>query len=166
MQCPYCKEQRSDKVIDSRAADGGKVIRRRRLCESCGKRYTTYERIEETSKLLVVKKDGRRVPYEREKLFSGIQRATWKRPIGVETINQVVDEVEEELFKNFDREVPSRYIGNAVAGRLRKVDTVAYLRFASMYYEFQVVDEFIQEAQDILVRDRQDIDGQQELFND
>lgn len=166
MQCPYCKELRADKVVDSRAAESGRAIRRRRVCESCGKRFTTYERTEETTRILVIKKDGRRMPYLREKLLGGIQRACWKRPVSVETVNALVEEVEEELFKNFDREVPSRYIGNVVANRLRKVDTVAYLRFASMYHEFQVVDEFIQEAQDILDRNRREVNGQQELFHD
>ncbi len=166
MQCPFCKEQRSDKVIDSRAAEGGTVIRRRRVCEACGKRFTTYERIEETSKLMVIKKDGRRVPYEREKLFGGIQRACWKRAISAETLNALVDAVEEDIFKNFDREVPSRHIGDAVAARLRKIDNVAYLRFASLYHEFEQVGDFIEEAKDILDRDKEDVPGQQELFHE
>ena len=166
MQCPFCKEQRSDKVIDSRAAEGGTVIRRRRVCEACGKRFTTYERIEETSKLMVIKKDGRRMPYEREKLFGGIQRACWKRAISAETLNALVDAVEEDIFKHFDREVPSRQIGDAVAARLRKIDNVAYLRFASLYHEFEQVGDFIEEAKDILDRDKDDVPGQQELFNE
>ena len=166
MQCPFCKEQRSDKVIDSRAAEGGTVIRRRRVCEACGKRFTTYERIEETSKLMVIKKDGRRMPYEREKLFGGIQRACWKRAISAETLNALVDAVEEDIFKHFDREVPSRRIGDAVATRLRKIDNVAYLRFASLYHEFEQVGDFIEEAKDILDRDKDDVPGQQELFNE
>ena len=166
MQCPFCKDQRSDKVIDSRAAEGGKVIRRRRLCEACGKRFTTYERFEETSRLLVIKKDGQRVPYEREKLFGGIQRACWKRTISVEALNALVDAVEEDIFKKFDREVPSRSIGNAVASRLRKIDNVAYLRYASLYYEFQAVGDFIEEAKVILDQDQKDVPGQQELFHE
>ena len=166
MQCPFCKEQRNDKVIDSRATEGGTVIRRRRECLACKRRYTTYERIEETNRLLVVKKDGSRVPYEREKILSGIRRACWKRPVPVESIEQIVDEVEEEVFRDFDREVPSSHLGNAVADRLRRVDKIAYLRFASLYHEFQVVDDFIQEAKNILDRDKTDVDGQQELFND
>jgi transcriptional repressor NrdR len=166
MRCPFCKEQRSDKVIDSRAAENGTVIRRRRECEACSKRFTTYERIEETTRLAVIKKDGRRVPYEREKLFSGIRRACWKRAISVETLNALVDSVEEDLFRNFDREVDSRYIGNAVASRLRKIDTVAYLRYASLYYEFQQVGDFIEEAKVILDQDKKDVPGQQELFHE
>lgn len=166
MQCPFCKEQRRDKVIDSRATEGGTVIRRRRECPACKRRYTTYERVEETNKLHVVKKDGSRVPYTREKLLGGLQRACWKRPIGAETLQAIVDEVEEEVFRKFDREVPSRHLGNALALRLRKIDHIAYLRFASLYHEFQVVDDFIQEAKDILDRDKTDLAGQQELFNE
>lgn len=166
MQCPYCKEQRADKVIDSRATEGGTVIRRRRQCLACKKRYTTYERIEETNKLLVIKKDGVRVPYDREKLLGGLQRACWKRPISGEAIDALVDEVEEEAFRNFDKEVPSRHLGNAISVRLRKLDKIAYLRFASLYHEFQLVDDFIEEAKAILDRDKQDVAGQQELFNE
>lgn len=165
MQCPFCKEQRTDKVIDSRATEGGKVIRRRRVCEACGKRFTTYERVEDSARLLVIKKDGSRAPFEHEKLLGGVQRACWKRPISVDQLQTLVDEVEEEVFRKFDREVPSSYLGRAVAVRLYKIDKVAYLRFASMYHEFQVVDDFIREAQDILARDQRDIIGQQELFN-
>lgn len=166
MQCPYCKEQRRDKVIDSRATEGGKVIRRRRECPSCTRRYTTYERVEETNPLLVVKKDGTRVPYQRDKLLGGLQRACWKRPISDEMQQHIVDEVEEEIFRTFDREVPSRALGNAVAGRLRKLDQVAYLRFASLYHEFKVVNDFIEEARNILDRDRTEVAGQQELFDE
>ncbi len=166
MQCPYCKEQRTDKVIDSRATEGGTVIRRRRQCLACNKRYTTYERVEETGKLLVVKKSGERVPYEREKLLGGLQRACWKRPIGIEALQHLANEVEEEIFRLFDREVPSSYLGNAVSLRLQKLDKIAYLRFASMYHEFQLVDDFIQEAKAILDRDQREIAGQQDLFNE
>ncbi len=166
MQCPYCKEQHCNKVIDSRATEGGAVIRRRRECLTCKRRFTTYERIEETSRLMVIKKDGRREPYERDKVQSSVQRSCWKRPVSAAAISAMVDEVEEDLFRRFDREVPSLEIGNAVARRLRKLDRIAYLRFASMYYEFQLVDDFIHEAQDILERDRTDIAGQQELFHE
>jgi|CXWL01.1.fsa_nt_gi transcriptional repressor NrdR len=166
MQCPFCKEQRSDKVIDSRATEAGTVIRRRRVCQACNKRYTTYERVEETTKLMVVKKSGNRVPYEREKVLRSLQNACWKRSIGVEALQDIVEEVEEVLFRKFDREVPSSYIGNCLAVRLRKLDKVAYLRFASLYHDFQVVDDFIEEAKAILDRDDKDVAGQQELFND
>lgn len=166
MQCPFCKEHRRDKVIDSRATEGGTVIRRRRECPACKRRYTTYERVEETNRLVVVKKDGTRVPYEREKLLGGLQRASWKRPISVEMLQAITSEVEEDVFRNFEREVPSTYLGTALAERLRKIDKVAYLRFASLYHEFQVVDDFIEEAKDILDRDKKDMAGQQELFHE
>jgi transcriptional repressor NrdR len=166
MQCPYCKEQRNDKVIDSRATEGGTVIRRRRVCLACDRRYTTYERVEDTNKLLVIKKDGSRAPYEREKLLGGIQRACWKRSISVEALQQIVDEVEEDVFRKFDREVSSTYLGTAVSVRLQKLDKVAYLRFASLYHDFQVVDDFIEEAKSILEREQKDVAGQQELFHE
>lgn len=165
MRCPFCKEHK-DKVIDSRATEGGAVIRRRRRCLGCSRRYTTYERVEATSKLLVVKKDGTRAPYERDKLFGGVQRACWKLPVRSERIEALVEDVEESLFREFDREVPSEHIGRIVSARLRKVDKVAYLRFASLYHEFQLVDDYIQEAQDILDHDQREVDGQQDLFQD
>ncbi len=165
MQCPYCKEQK-DKVIDSRGTEAGTVIRRRRECLVCGKRYTTYERIEETSRLMVIKKDGSRAPYDREKVLGGVQRASWKRPISVEQLQALVSEVEEDVFRTFDREVPSSYLGNAIAIRLRDIDKVAYLRYASLYHEFEVVDDFIEEARALLERDRREVAGQQQLFQD
>lgn len=165
MRCPYCKEQK-DKVIDSRATEGGTVIRRRRHCLACNRRYTTYERIETTSKLLVIKKNGNRDPYDREKLLGGVQRACWKRPLGMESLQALVDEVEEEVFRKYDREVPSSYLGQAVSIRLRRLDKVAYLRYASLYHEFQIVDDFIQEAKDILERDQKEVAGQQDLFQE
>jgi len=166
MQCPYCKELRTDKVIDSRATEGGAVIRRRRVCQACNKRFTTYERVEDTNRLLVIKKDGGRAPYEHEKLLGGLQRACWKREISINTLQELADDVEEEVFRQFDREVPSTYLGMAVAIRLRKIDKVAYLRFASLYHEFQLVDDFIEEAKDILERDRREVAGQQDLFDE
>lgn len=141
------------------------VIRRRRLCLQCDRRFTTYERIEETTRLSVVKKDGTRVPFEHEKLLGGLQRACWKRPLSVETLQALVNQVEEEVFRKFDREVPSTYLGNSIALRLRKLDKIAYLRFASMYHEFQLPD-VIQEAQDILEGEKRDVAGQQGLFNE
>lgn len=165
MRCPYCKDQK-DKVIDSRATEGGTVIRRRRQCLVCTKRYTTYERVETTNKLLVIKKDGRRDPYLREKLVAGVQRACWKLSITMDQIESLVDGVEEEAFRKFDREIPSEYLGMAVTMRLRKLDKVAYLRYASLYQEFKVVGDFIDAARDILQSDRRDVAGQQALFED
>ncbi len=164
MQCPFCKEQK-DKVIDSRATEGGAVIRRRRQCGACRRRYTTYERIEESPRLSVIKKDGTRVPYDRNKIAGGLQRACWKRPITADQMQTIVNDVEDQVFRQFDREVGSGRIGMLVAAALRQVDKVAYLRFASMYHEFQIVDEFIEEARDIIERERQDAPGQQDLFN-
>ncbi len=164
MQCPFCKEQK-DKVIDSRATEGGAVIRRRRQCGACRRRYTTYERIEESPRMSVIKKDGTRVPYDRNKLAGGLQRACWKRPISADQVQAIVNDVEDQVFRQFDREVGSGRIGMLVAAALRQVDKVAYLRFASMYHEFQIVDEFIEEARDIIERERQDAPGQQDLFN-
>jgi transcriptional repressor NrdR len=166
MQCPYCKEQGQDKVIDSRATEAGKVIRRRRQCLKCQKRFTTYERAEEAIRLAVIKKDGTRAPYDRSKIYGGVQRACWKRPVSSEDLQRLVDEVEDEVFRTFDRETPSRFIGARVAARLRRLDTVAYLRFASIYHEFQDIEDFIQEAQDLIDRARQDAPGQQELFHE
>jgi len=166
MQCPFCKEQNADKVIDSRATEGGKVIRRRRHCLKCNKRFTTYERVEELVRLAVIKKDGTRSPYDRAKIAAGLQRACWKRPIPADALQRLVDDVEDEVFRTFDREVDSRMIGALVAARLRKLDKVAYLRFASIYQEFQEVGDFIQEAQAVMDASRHEAPGQQELFNE
>lgn len=142
------------------------MIRRRRQCLACQKRFTTYERVEETPKLLVIKKDGSRAPFERGKLLGGLQRACWKRPVSSEAMDALVSDVEEEVFRTYDREVPSSQLGRAIAERLRKIDKVAYLRFASLYHEFQLVDDFIQEAKDLIDRDRTEVHGQQDLFHE
>ena len=165
MQCPYCKAQH-DKVIDSRGTDGGAVIRRRRQCQSCTKRYTTYERVDQTARLTVIKKDGNRVPFDRNKIAGGLQRACWKRPISADDLRTLVEQVEDEVYRKFDREVRSEVVGNLVARALRKLDKVAYLRFASMYHEFELVDEFIMEAKEIIERDKGETPGQQDLFNE
>ena len=163
MRCPFCKEN-DDKVIDSRASDEARTIRRRRQCLKCSRRFTTYERIEETVKLSVIKRDGTRVPYDREKMAEGIQRAAYKRPISSERIEQVVDEVEEYLVTNFEREVSSQTIGERISAVLRRVDRVAYIRFASVYRQFEDVGDFIEEAKDVIERSAEDIPGQQDLF--
>ena len=144
MRCPYCHDN-DDKVIDSRSSDGGKAIRRRRQCNACGKRFTTYEHIERQARLNVVKRDGARVPYDREKLTAGIQKACYKRPIPVEQIVQLVDGVEEDLFRMGEREVASIEIGKRVAERLKRLDQVAYVRFASVYRRFEDVEQFVRE---------------------
>ncbi|HPM23183.1 MAG TPA: transcriptional regulator NrdR [Phycisphaerae bacterium] len=163
MRCPFCKED-DDKVIDSRATDNSQCIRRRRRCLKCGRRFTTYERIEEGIKLSVIKRDGSRVPYNRDNILQGILRAAYKRPISSERIEQVVDEVEEYLVAKFEKEVSSQTIGEKIADVLRRVDKVAYVRFASVYRQFEDVGDFIEEAQDLIERSAHDIPGQQDLF--
>jgi transcriptional repressor NrdR len=131
-----------DRVVDSRSGDDGTSIRRRRECLSCKRRFTTYERIEENP-MRVVKKDGRRVPYDREKLRRGIERACWNLAVSAEQIDQAVAAVEGEAFEKYEREVPSTYIGELVMSELRKLHQVAYVRFASVYREFKDVGEFL-----------------------
>ncbi len=145
MRCPFCKEDQ-DKVVDSRSSDSGRVIRRRRQCLVCKKRFTTYEKIGESFKLYVVKKENIRVPYDREKIIVGLQKACYKREVSVEQIQQVADKVEEEIFRNFEKEVSSAFIGEAVMKHLRNVDKVAYIRFASVYRDFKDAGELIDEV--------------------
>lgn len=164
MRCPFCKAN-DDKVIDSRASDGGASIRRRRECLKCGRRYTTYERLEETVKLSVIKRDGARMPYDREKIAEGIRQAAYKRPITSDQIEQIVNEVEEDLVAKFDKEVSSQTIGEKIAQVLQRVDKVAYVRFASVYRQFEDVGDFIEEAQNVIQRSAEDIPGQQNLFD-
>ena len=145
MRFPFFKED-SDKVVDSRSSDSGRVIRRRRQCLACERRFTTYERTGESFRLHVVKKDKSRVPYEREKIIAGLQKACYKRPISAEEIQQVADRTEEDIFRNFDKEVTSAFIGECVMKHLREVDKVAYIRFASVYREFKDAGELIDEV--------------------
>lgn len=163
MRCPFCKED-DDKVIDSRSTEGGRCIRRRRRCLRCGRRFTTYETIESAIKLSVVKRDGTRVPYSRDNMQRGIVHAAYKRPISSERIERIVDEVEEYLVTNYEKEVSSQTIGEKIADVLRRVDKVAYVRFASVYRQFEDVGDFIDEAQDVIERSASDIPGQQDLF--
>ena len=162
MRCPFCKEDK-DRVIDSRSSDGGRVIRRRRECLLCNRRFTTYERIEETIKLMVVKKDGSRVPYDREKVISGVQKACYKRPVSVLDIDALAEQVEEELFRHGGAEVLSRRVGELTMHRLRQLDKVAYVRYASVYREFQDLGQFIDEVYDVM-DEPGDVPGQRELF--
>ena len=149
MRCPFCKED-NDKVIDSRSSEGGRIIRRRRECLECSRRFTTYEKIGEASKLNVVKKDGTRVPYDRDKLIAGLQKACYKRPISVQQILELAEDVEEQIFKENVREVSSEYIGQETMRRLRSLDKVAYVRYASVYHEFQDLGQFISEVRDVM----------------
>ena len=164
MQCPFCGKDR-DKVVDSRSSEGGRGVRRRRLCLECERRFTTYERPEETVRLTVIKKDGSRQRYDRSKIIAGLRDAFYKRPVPEERIRTVVDAAEEEIFRNYDREVPSRFIGDVVCRHLREVDKIAYIRFASVYREFRDVGELINEAQE-LEKAPQITPGQRELFED
>lgn len=149
MRCPFCKEDR-DKVIDSRSSDSGRVIRRRRQCLVCKRRFTTYEKAGEGFKLHVVKKDKSRVPYERDKIVSGLQKACYKRPVSAERIQQITDRVEEDILRNFEKEVTSVFIGQSVMKHLRTVDKVAYIRFASVYRDFEDANELIEEISKVI----------------
>ncbi|MFB0524051.1 MAG: transcriptional regulator NrdR [Phycisphaerae bacterium] len=149
MRCPFCKEDR-DKVVDSRSSDSGRVIRRRRQCLICKRRFTTYEKTGESFKLYVVKKDKSRVPYDRDKIVGGLQKACYKRPVSAEQIQQVADKAEEDIFKNFDKEVSSAFIGESVMKHLRTVDKVAYIRFASVYRDFRDAGELIEEVSRVI----------------
>lgn len=145
MRCPYCKQDQ-DKVIDSRSSEAGRVIRRRRQCLNCKRRFTTYEKIGTASKLSVIKKDNSRVPYDREKIIAGLQKACYKRKVSADQIQEMADKVEEDIFNNFEKEVTSQFIGESVMRELRGVDKVAYIRFASVYREFTDAGDFIEEV--------------------
>ena len=149
MKCPFCKEDR-DKVVDSRSSDSGRVIRRRRQCLICRRRFTTYEKIGEGYKLYVIKKDKSRVPYDRDKLIGGLQKACYKRPVSAEQIQQLADKVEEDIFRHFDKEVSSAFIGESVMKHLRTIDKVAYIRFASVYRDFRDAGELIEEVSRVI----------------
>jgi transcriptional repressor NrdR len=148
MKCPFCGKADS-KVIDSRTGAAQEVIRRRRECETCARRFTTYERVEEIVPL-VVKKDGRREPYDRAKLVAGVLRASEKRAIAANDIERLVDEVEQELVDLAEKEAPSHVLGEAVMRRLRKLDEIAYVRFASVYRSFRDLAELQEELNRML----------------
>jgi transcriptional repressor NrdR len=165
MRCPFCDaEKESLKVIDSRACDAGRAIRRRRECLNCKKRFTTYEKIEEQVRVMVVKKDGRRIPWDRNKILHGLERACFKRPVPEEELLRIVDEVEDEVFRTYDREAPSASIGQLVTERLRRVDQVAYVRFASVYRQFKTLDDLVNEAKAVLDAQRYEDPEQGRLF--
>jgi transcriptional repressor NrdR len=165
MRCPFCDADKDSlKVIDSRTADAGRSIRRRRECLHCQKRFTTYERIEERQRLTVVKKDGRRLPWDRDKIMEGLARACFKRPVAQSELLRIVDEVEEETFKGHDREAPSSFIGQLVSEKLRRVDQVAYVRFASVYRQFKTLEELVAEARAVLDSRHFDDPDQGKLF--
>ncbi|MBO8142749.1 MAG: transcriptional repressor NrdR [Firmicutes bacterium] len=148
MRCPYCNHDQS-KVLDSRATDEGASIRRRRECGACGRRFTTYERWEEIP-LMVIKKDGRREPFQRQKILTGLLKACEKRPIPVASLEQLVDDIERELRKKGETEVTTRQIGERVMEGLRAIDEVAYVRFASVYREFRDLTALLGEVERLI----------------
>ncbi len=148
MKCPFCSEENT-KVIDSRPADDNNSIRRRRQCERCGKRFTTYEKLEAIP-MIVIKKDQAREPYDRSKIETGVFRSCIKRPVSVDQIRELVDSVESVIFNLGDREVSSTQIGELLMDRLQKLDPVAYVRFASVYREFKDVNTFMDEIKKLL----------------
>lgn len=148
MKCPFCSAD-DTKVIDSRPADDNSSIRRRRQCEVCGKRFTTYEKVE-TIPLIVIKKDNNREPYNRQKIEAGIVRSCHKRPISADQIRKLVDEIETDIFNREDREISVNVIGEIVMNKLKSLDPVAYVRFASVYREFKDVNTFMDELKKIL----------------
>ena len=150
MRCTKCGCL-DDKVIDSRGSREGSTIRRRRECLKCGKRFTTYEQVEEQP-LMVIKKDGRREPFDRHKLLAGLVKACEKRPVSMDDLERLVDELERELSQQFEREAPSREIGERVMRKLHALDPVAYVRFASVYREFKDVEQFMRELKDLLAQ--------------
>ena len=148
MKCPYCDYFES-KVIDSRPTDEGQAIRRRRECINCNKRFTTYEKIEEIP-IIIVKKDGNRQAYDRNKLLNGILKSCEKRPVSISTIEQIVDDIEKNLSNSLEKEITSVVIGEMVMNKLKNVDEVAYVRFASVYRQFKDVNSFMEELKKIL----------------
>jgi transcriptional repressor NrdR len=165
MRCPFCNAEKEKlHVVDSRTCEGGRAIRRRRVCKQCKKRFTTYERVEQPNRLVVMKKDGRRVPWDRAKILTGLERACFKRPVPESELSRIAEDVEEEVFSTYDREVPSTVVGQLVTDRLRRVDQVAYVRFASVYRQFKTLEELVDEARAVLDAQRYDVPGQGRLF--
>ncbi len=151
MKCPFCSFEES-KVIDSRPTDEGERIRRRRECMSCGKRFTTYEIIESVP-IVVVKKDKSREVFDRDKLFNGMMRACEKRPVSVDVIERAIDDIEAEIQNSLDREVTSVKIGELVMDKLKDIDEVAYVRFASVYRQFKDINTFMSELKKLLIEE-------------
>ena len=148
MKCPFCGHENT-RVIDSRPADENNSIRRRRVCDECEKRFTTYEKVE-TIPLIIIKKDNNRETYDRSKIEAGVLRACHKRPISAAQITQLVDDVETEIFNREEKEVPSAVIGELVMDKLKNLEAVAYVRFASVYREFKDINTFMDELKKVL----------------
>lgn len=153
MKCPFCRTD-NDRVIDSRSCQDGFSIRRRRECLKCRRRYTTYERIEEST-IKVVKRDGSRVPFAREKIKCGLERACWKRPISDRDIERTVAAIENDVYTSFENEIDSRRLGELVMEHLRDLDEVAFVRFASVYRQFTDAGDFVDEARPFLSKPKQ-----------
>jgi len=163
MICPSCKDN-NNKVIDSRLTESGSAIRRRRVCLSCNRRFTTKERVEEELRLTVIKATGQRVPYNRDNVQRGVERACTKLDVTPEQLAELVDKVECDLFNNHDREVKTEQIGRYVGQHLRRLHPVAYVRFMSVYRKFSTVDEFVDEIREVRAQAAQDDPAQQSLF--
>jgi transcriptional repressor NrdR len=148
MKCPFCNHTES-KVVDSRESEEAQAIRRRRECLACERRFTTYERVDEIP-YMVVKKDGRRERFDRQKVLAGLLRACEKRPVSTNRLEEIVNEIEVNVADSPDREIPATQIGQALMGRLRELDKVAYVRFASVYLDFKDIKEFMDELKDLL----------------
>ena len=155
MKCPYCENEDS-KVIDSRHTEDGKAIRRRRECEECGRRFTTYEKVEEMI-LMVIKKDGSRQAFDRNKLLNGIIRACEKRPVSIADMEKIVDDIERGLNNMMEKEIDSNFIGELVMERLKDLDEVAYVRFASVYRQFTDVNTFVQEVERLITTKKDNV---------
>ncbi len=152
MKCPFCQDDH-DRVVDTRASQDGAAIRRRRECLACKRRYTTYERIEATT-VKIVKKDGAREPFDHSKIKRGLEKACWKRPISDAQLEAVIATVENEIETHFESEVPSSHLGQLVMRQLRQLDQVAYVRFASVYRQFEDVHDFVSELKPMLAESR------------
>lgn len=160
MKCPYCGEI-DNKVIDSRLGKDGNVTRRRRECIACGRRFTTYEQIEDIP-IMIIKKDGRREIFSRDKVRSGIQRACEKRNISMDVIEEILDDLERDLRESDQKEIPSHTIGEKIMTRLHELDDVAYVRFASVYRDFKDVSDFVAELKKLLTKEKTDKDIESE----
>jgi len=148
MRCPFCKH-RGNRVIDSRLSGDASTIRRRRVCSACKRRFTTRERVEESAPM-VVKKDGRREPFDRAKIIGGLKRACEKRPVSMETIEEIATRIETQAGESGGKEIPTSEVGSAVMNELHRIDQVAYVRFASVYRSFKDIDEFMHELEDLI----------------
>lgn len=154
MKCPFCGDL-DNRVIDSRLSKDGAVIRRRRECLECGRRFTTYERVEEVLPL-VIKKDGRREPFDRMKILMGLKKACEKRPISITTLEKVVDKIEHKILESGEKEIPSSVVGEEIMRELYNLDHIAYVRFASVYRSFKDINQFMDELKDLLDRQKQE----------